>query len=352
MNEFWIKNFAVFTILILSSKFEECMGKLSKTKTETWFVPQLDGSMKYMNEEEAIKANLYILPMSTFSTIQHVNPNIFFFLYTEKNMQFGEMIQLNNTYSLEQSKFDPKYPTRIIIHGWRSRLTSPINQLICDAYLSVGRYNVIIVDWGTIANTINYVKARYSVPSVALQVADFIDFLHREGKMNFSDLIVIGHSLGAHVAGIAGQEVKTGKIPIIYGLDPAYPLFYYEQIDERLSDDDAEYVETIQTNAGLLGFKYPIGKTSFFPNWGKVQKGCAFDWNGMCSHRRSYKFFAELIKSNNFTSNVRCESVDNLLAENCNVRTKNIKMGSESNKVNTEGIYYLDTNSEEPFGLG
>lgn len=39
-----------------------------------------------------------------------------------------------------------------------------------------------------------------------------------------SDVVLIGHSLGAHIVGIAAKRIQSGRVPIIVGLDPAFPL--------------------------------------------------------------------------------------------------------------------------------
>lgn len=52
-----------------------------------------------------------------------------------------------------------------------------------------------------------YFAAVNSVKSVGHAVARMINFLHAAG-MNCSRLTLIGHSLGAHVIGIAGQKTK------------------------------------------------------------------------------------------------------------------------------------------------
>lgn len=55
------------------------------------------------------------------------------------------------------------------------------------------------------------------------------------------------------------------------GLDPASPWFTHKDVDERLAETDASYVEVIHTSAGTLGFSQPIGMASFYPNGGKSQ---------------------------------------------------------------------------------
>lgn len=73
---------------------------------------------------------------------------------------------------------------------------------------------------------------------------------------------------------MAGQRVRSGRLPIIVGLDPAYPLFTRRNASNRLSADDADYVQVIHTNGGRLSIPYPVGDADFYPNWGRDQPGC------------------------------------------------------------------------------
>lgn len=64
----------------------------------------------------------------------------------------------------------------------------------------------------------------------------------------------------------AGKNIAKGKVSKIVGLDPALPFFRYNDLNGRLTDTDADYVEVIHTSGGKLGFSKPIGKASFYPN--------------------------------------------------------------------------------------
>lgn len=73
---------------------------------------------------------------------------------------------------------------------------------------------------------------------------------------------IIGHSLGAHIAGFAGkmyEKLTKTKIARITGLDPAGPCFYFEAPDDKLSQGDAVFIDVIHSNAGVYGYDHKIG---------------------------------------------------------------------------------------------
>ncbi|XP_075159004.1 phospholipase A1-like [Haematobia irritans] len=273
-----------------------------------------------------------------------------FYLYTSDNPSTAEELFIGNEDSVKKSHFEKSRPTRIIIHGWGGSYTSTPNKPIREAYLSKDNYNVISVDWNAYSE-LNYISARAKVPIVGEDVAEFIDFLNQKFGMSFSNLVVIGHSLGAHVAGYCGKNVKRGTLEAIVGLDPAYPLYSYENTETRLASTDAKYVETIQTNGNVKGFLKPIGTASFYPNWGRNQPGCGTDIDGSCSHGRCVTLYAEAIKGYSFAPIYKCKSYDNILDKNgCNDLDATARIGDPLHINRTPGIFYFTTNSEAPYG--
>lgn len=71
--------------------------------------------------------------------------------------------------------------------------------------------------------------------------------------------------------GAAGKRTAQ-NIAAVVGLDPAGPLFSLDDPANRLHATDAQYVESIVTDGGRLGFEHPVADATFYPNWGQYFK--------------------------------------------------------------------------------
>lgn len=114
------------------------------------------------------------------------------------------------------------------------------------------------------------------------------------------------------------------------GLDPAAPLFRYNDVNNRLAETDASYVEVMHTCAGRLGMTKPIGTASFYPNGGRRQPGCKMDLlkAGACSHIRACSYYIESIIRPEFYA-LRCESYKKFITGNCELNNGIEPMGGE-----------------------
>jgi hepatic triacylglycerol lipase len=98
---------------------------------------------------------------------------------------------------------------------------------------------------------------------VGQKTANFIKFLITNG-VPMGKIHVVGFSLGAHVAGYCGKQLKQLNTELRYltGLDPAGPLFEHFGASNRLHHTDAQVVDVIHTSK-LLGIEFPLGKFQF-----------------------------------------------------------------------------------------
>ena len=112
-----------------------------------------------------------------------------------------------------------------------------------------GDWNFITVDWQELARGLEfYLKAKANVPLVGERLAQLIDFLVWQGETPSENVRLVGHSLGAHVVGIAAKTIRSGvKLQQITGLDPAKPGFesFETSPDRRLEPTDAVFVQVV-----------------------------------------------------------------------------------------------------------
>lgn len=281
------------------------------------------------------------IPKKLFS--YNVDTDVQFYLYT-RNQQSTEILYVDKSDVLAASTFNVSNPTKILIHGFISSVYSSGIQKIKNAYLDDGDYNVIGIDWSRLVKAPWYNAAADHTKISGSRVAQFIDFLVSTG-VPLDSIHIIGHSLGAHAAGYAASNVKSGRIPRVTGLDPALPLFSSAPTSDRLDENDAVLVDCIHTCGGLLGFYAPICTIDFYPNGGDyAQPGCWFDFFGTCSHGRSFDYYAESV-SHQFEA-FNCDSLNNLNAQLCDSGIG--YMGNPAPK-SSPGIYYLSTNRYYPY---
>lgn len=221
---------------------------------------------------------------------------ISFTLYTQKNSKNGEVLNLNDVNSVRKSNWNANRETILVTHGWNSNGQSESCTLVRDAFLKVRDCNVIVVDWSKIADHKDYIAVAKNVPRVASHVASFVNFMRTSAGLRTSNLKIIGHSLGAHVAGLCAREVgKLSRVAEVVALDPAKPLFENKSAGERVDVSDAQNVQAIHTCAGYLGMDISIGTSDFFANDGRHQPGCGDDLLGSCAHGRSYQYFSQSV---------------------------------------------------------
>ncbi|XP_039284253.1 pancreatic triacylglycerol lipase isoform X1 [Nilaparvata lugens] len=144
-----------------------------------------------------------------------------FYLFTSDPHTYEELIT-GNISSVTNSSFDFAKETKILVHGWLSSAFSDFSYEMLSAILQNKNCNVIIVEWPSVAL---YTVARKRVNKVASELSRFLDFLIDEVHVNVSTVHVLGHSLGAHVAGIAGGQMNSTKLPRITGRSPMMDYF-------------------------------------------------------------------------------------------------------------------------------
>lgn len=140
-----------------------------------------------------------------------------FLVFTRFNPTIGQVVSVSDMATVRASNWDANRPTRMIIHGQLSDAQSELNIVLTAAFLSSADVNVVVLDWGEGANTINYVAARNQVANVGSVGAAFLDNLQAANLLDFGRMTIASHSLGVHVAGFVGKRVTRGRVNTIFG---------------------------------------------------------------------------------------------------------------------------------------
>jgi pimeloyl-ACP methyl ester carboxylesterase len=207
-------------------------------------------------------------------------------------------------FSAPSLPIDPTQKTIFLIHGFQSdpnrAFGSPLNAdgktnpdaLSTNLQKRYGEQaNIINVDWSGVAGTkpLDYSgTAFYTLPNVTSALSNAFKAL----KIDPTKTEIIGHSLGAHLAGNAAQEFKQdGSPPInqIIGLDPAGVLYEFSGPDVRISPDDAQRVVVIHSSNSLTGgvlddglglFRDDLGALDIYlTKWGHIYGETILDPN-------------------------------------------------------------------------
>merc|ERR1719270_1097721 len=200
------------------------------------------------------------------------------FLLSTRDQLVATRLDLKDAQMVEDAGFKGDRPTKIIIHGFLDTGQEAWVKDMTSALLDAEDCNVIAIDWGGGSLPL-YSQAAANTRLVGLEVANLIVVLVEEHQAYSGDFHIIGHSLGAHIAGYAGERIPgLGRIS---GLDPAEPLFQGMPPEVRLDPGDAKFVDVIHTDSkefykGGLGMEQPVGHVDFYPNGGKAQPGCSF----------------------------------------------------------------------------
>ncbi|KAL7384146.1 hypothetical protein ABVT39_025182 [Epinephelus coioides] len=293
-----------------------------------------------------------------------------FLLFTQKNRYYQE-IKTDKT--IQASNYGGMRKTQFIIPGFLKKEDEDWPQEMCKVVVKKENVNCIAVEWKKGVKT-QYAQAANNARVVAAQVAFMIKFLMDTYKQKANKFHIIGHSLGAHIAGDAGS--RTTGLARITGLDPIEPYFQDTDTSVRLDTSDAAFVDVIHTdalpfNSKLgLGMSQPVGHSDFYPNGGELMPGCSANkgrpsdldafWEGSkkfdaCNHVRAYEYYSESVAKPQGFVGFPCSDKDSFAAGKCfPCADKCPLMGHNADKFTvTDGIskkYFLNTGRSKPFG--
>lgn len=122
----------------------------------------------------------------------------------------------NESFANSRDLFAFDLPIAFVVHGLNTRMEEWAIDL-ASAWSQSESINVCCVDWSKWANCDFALKNKYYILSVAKFIAKFIKNLNEKCLFKWSDIRLLGHSMGAHIIGNVGKILGRKKIAICYG---------------------------------------------------------------------------------------------------------------------------------------
>ncbi|CAK1540568.1 unnamed protein product [Leptosia nina] len=282
-----------------------------------------------------------------------------------------EELPLSSSHEIINSSwYNATRNTVVFCHGFSGFPNGPAVQGVIKTYLGQGESNVALLNWEHLAaNSLSSIPNSYinwaapNARKLGVRFAETVGNLSAVG-VDLTKLYLIGHSLGAHVFGIAGNNLRLNGIllPWIIGLDPAALGFENKAPILRLNPGSAKVVTVVHSDPSKYGSRVQLGTVDFWPNFRSLgpvrQPGCqgrtapVFSPADLCNHHRSWELFIDAIK--------HPETIVGSHARNFKIWKRYTTEQRAETKLSLEtlnnnmkpGNYYLVTNAEPPFGLG
>ena len=255
-----------------------------------------------------------------------------------------------------------------IIHGFLNNIKTQWMHTMKEAILwqkekEKEQVIVVLVGWGNGAGIGTfYYQAAANTEAVGKwlgEVSSRLMGLIRPRAGHKPRIWGVGHSLGAHVLGIAGRN-SSKSFDRITGLDPAGPLFEKVHQDKRLHKEDATMVDVIHTDGyskqrvyigvNHYGTLIPLGTIDFYPNYGYQQPGASKTIAG--SHSRVVDLFTWSVSNpKKFITNKVLDEAPGFgkPVEETHTVPYNAQMGYFANKRAKSGLFYLETKGQVPW---
>ncbi|XP_063530284.1 lipase member H-like [Cydia strobilella] len=288
-----------------------------------------------------------------YSTLEH---------YVELQLETAERILSTPWHNASRTNV-------IFVHGFKGKPTGPAVTALMEAFLERKDSNVALLNWQGLAAAVapnladSYLKwAAPNARKLGRRLADTLARLSVAGlKLERTQLV--GHSLGAHVLGLAGNALRQEGmlLPWITALDPAGVGFKGKPEAGRLNPGSAAVVVAVHSDPHKYGYRRALGTVDFWPNYrpGTVrQPGCPektgqrFSLEDLCSHNRSWQLFAEAVARPGTIIGSRARNYREWNYYSTNQRNASTLDLDAYGKAIVPGNYFFITKGEPPYGMG
>ncbi|OTF75416.1 Pancreatic triacylglycerol lipase-like protein [Euroglyphus maynei] len=364
---------SISTTNIVQNPVDDNITKLYNSDSLEKFTKKLIYKTMSTNPSLNISSLLH-LKMPDPWDIDTIKPKIVFYKRGQPEFEVDHFADAKQT-ALTLNKLGFLHTDRLILitHGFHNNFNTDWLHDYKEKIFNVSaqlklQQTVAILGWGDGADILvfRYRQAAANVLTVGEWLSQYIKTIKDVSPNTI--IYGIGHSLGAHVMGVAGRLSKG--FDRISGLDPAGPCFEKVVNSQTLRATDARFVDVIHTDGydskldpsewffpvNHYGSLVPIGTLDFYPNYGYHQPG-AGTFTVAGSHLRSLELFEWSITNPHkfLTEKVLSSTPDFDDPVNENEPTKyTAEMGFYADRwklppINACTLYYIQTNKQQPW---
>ncbi|XP_018306315.1 pancreatic triacylglycerol lipase isoform X2 [Mycetomoellerius zeteki] len=247
-----------------------------------------------------------------------------------------------------------KIETTVFIHGHQEttkvtpeRLATRFYLDIVSAYCSQNNSVIAILDWSKLGYC-DALLLSTRIDQIGQIIASTFNSLNNKGY-EIAKWHLIGHSVGAHIAGCIGTYSNFTFLHIT-GLDPA-GVFVFTDLYKGcvMNPTVAHFTDAFYTNRGALSAVKNVGNLNIYANSGTApQPGCYSNASSqidvhVCSHIKAIEWYADAVKNETKYLATKCEDCMLFLRYKYCQENDQIYLGPHVDTKKT-GIYCLPIN--------
>uniref|UniRef100_A0A0A9Z904 Endothelial lipase n=1 Tax=Lygus hesperus TaxID=30085 RepID=A0A0A9Z904_LYGHE len=173
---------------------------------------------------------------------------VLFFLYKKVNGKTVRSVEsMHRSKKLHNGWLDCTLPLKVGFHGWQQKMDTLFVKKMEEAYSNTAeRVQFVIVRW--FGADQGYVAAKMSIPEAAKVIHMYLIRLTEETQcIELKDITLVGHSLGAQLAGAVGNRIRgdIGKIVGHHLFPPKGANIYFDYGDPLVLQLSCSHVMSI-----------------------------------------------------------------------------------------------------------
>lgn len=141
------------------------------------------------------------------SSLEITEDQVSFYVYNKNNENSTAILLSQSETITSLTDFDISLPTVVLVHGWHATYNTSFPLEAGRKYMSLSNANVISVNWDETAQ-LDYLEAYAAVSNIGKYLGQLLQDISATYDYSLDKVTLVGHSLGAHIAGFAGNVIQ------------------------------------------------------------------------------------------------------------------------------------------------